>query len=65
MFKSLKKGLHKKKDLKKSKAVLREPECKTEFPELRNPLFKISKMKKKLLLSLPYFRQYEKKNSFK
>ncbi len=28
---------------------------------LRKPLFKISKMKKKLLLSLPYFRQNKKK----
>ncbi len=32
-----------------------------DFFFLRKPLFKISKMKKKLLLSLPYFSQNEKK----
>ncbi len=51
----------KKKNLKKIKAVLGEIEFKNEFPELRKPLFKISRMKKKLLFSLPYFRQNEKK----
>ncbi len=60
IFEILKRGFCKKKS-KKIKDVLRETEFKTEFPELRKPLFKILKMKKKLLLSLPYFRQNEKK----
>ncbi len=33
--------------------------------ELKNQFETILKMKKKLLLSLPYFGQNEKKNSFK
>ncbi len=72
-FRNFKKGFSLKKNLKKIKAVLRKTKFK-EFPRkleffldffLRKPLFKISKIKKKLLLSLLYFPQNEKKNSFK
>ncbi len=58
-------GVFLKKKSKKIKAVLRQKEFKTGFPELWKPFFKIWKIKKKLLLSLPSFRQNEgRENSF-
>ncbi len=52
----------KKKIKKKIEAVPRETEFKTEFPELRKPLFKISKMKKKnYSFHCPTFAKIKKK----
>ncbi len=52
----------KKKKSKKIKAVLRETEFKTEFPELPKPFFKIWKMKKNYFFHSPTFAKM-KKNS--